>query len=58
MVPFIPPAGLCAMSFVLSRIGPSLAVWWLSADAGGRLMRDAALWLRAPAGQRPIWSER
>ena len=35
-----------------------LTAWKLPNGASQRLMRDAALWLRAPADRRPSWSDR
>ena len=50
------------MSPVMSKIAPVfralLTGWRLRSGSRLRLLRDAVLWLRAPADRRPVWSER
>ncbi|WP_458094763.1 hypothetical protein [Roseomonas sp. WA12] len=35
-----------------------LTGWQLHSGVQLRLVRDAALWMRAPANRRPVWSKR
>ena len=50
------------MSFLLPRIVPVIGALLIGARHRGRIrfrvLRDAVLWLRAPADRRPVWSDR